>query len=295
MTATGERRAHVPFRRLETLWINTGTLCNIACTNCYIDSSPTNNRLAFITLAEVAPHIDAAVQAGAREIGFTGGEPFMNPDIIDMARYAVERSAKILILTNAMQPMQRPKVLSQLQGLIELAGPALNFRVSLDHFTPERHDSERGAGAFAKTMAGLDWLNKMGAHISIAGRSAFNDGDPYAGYQALFDRVGLPLTATDQADLVVFPEMSLKEDPPEISEACWDILGKDPTEMMCATSRMLVKRSGANEPALVSCTLLAYEKAFEMGGSMEEASGAVHLNHPYCAQFCVLGGASCSG
>jgi hypothetical protein len=36
ITAKGETRAQVALTALETLWINTGTLCNITCANCYI-------------------------------------------------------------------------------------------------------------------------------------------------------------------------------------------------------------------------------------------------------------------
>ena len=63
---------------------------------------------------------------------------------------------------------------------------------------------------------------------------------------------------------------------------------------MCASSRMVVKRKGAATPAVLSCTLLPYDEAFELGVTLKEASGAVKLNHPHCAKFCVLGGASCS-
>ncbi|MEM0922659.1 MAG: radical SAM protein, partial [Pseudomonadota bacterium] len=66
-------------------------------------------------------------------------------------------------------------------------------------------------------------------------------------------------------------------------------------EVMCASSRMVVKRRGAERPAVLSCTLLAYEKQFELGATLAEADRAVPLNHPHCAKFCVLGGASCSG
>jgi MoaA/NifB/PqqE/SkfB family radical SAM enzyme len=38
-TATGERRAQVALKALETLWFNTGTLCNLTCQHCYIESS----------------------------------------------------------------------------------------------------------------------------------------------------------------------------------------------------------------------------------------------------------------
>src|SRR5262249_29481198 len=80
-TAKGEPRASVALPRLEPLWSNPGTLCNIPCRNCYIESSPRNDRLAYLTVADIRPYLDeiARENLGTREIGFTGGEPFMNP------------------------------------------------------------------------------------------------------------------------------------------------------------------------------------------------------------------------
>ena len=109
-TAKGEPRALVPLEQLATLWINTGTLCNITCANCYIESSPVNDRLAYITAAEVAGFLQEAQALHTREIGFTGGEPFMNPDFLGMLADALERGFDALVLTNAMQPMRRPHI-----------------------------------------------------------------------------------------------------------------------------------------------------------------------------------------
>jgi MoaA/NifB/PqqE/SkfB family radical SAM enzyme len=93
VTAKGERRARVALEALRTLWINTGSLCNITCRNCYIESSPENDRLAYITRSETAAYLDEIVRDGwpVTEIGFTGGEPFMNPDIIAMLGDALSR------------------------------------------------------------------------------------------------------------------------------------------------------------------------------------------------------------
>ena len=88
-TADGSERASVPLVALETLWFNTGTLCNLACAGCYIESSPTNDALVYLKAGEVSRFLDEIAgrwQLPTREIGFTGGEPFMNPDI--MARSA---------------------------------------------------------------------------------------------------------------------------------------------------------------------------------------------------------------
>ncbi len=107
VTAKGEPRARVALERLDTLWINTGTLCNLACRSCYIESSPTNDALVYPTLAEIVPYLDEAAALGAREIGFTGGEPFMNRDCVAMIAAALERGFEVLVLTNAMRPMRR--------------------------------------------------------------------------------------------------------------------------------------------------------------------------------------------
>ncbi|MDX1781061.1 MAG: radical SAM protein, partial [Thalassovita sp.] len=112
MTADGQARATVSLNRPETLWFNTGTLCNITCANCYIDSSPRNDALVYLDTAEVEDYLDQLEerQWKVREIGFTGGEPFMNPQMLDMARAALSRGYEVLILTNAMLPMMRPKM-----------------------------------------------------------------------------------------------------------------------------------------------------------------------------------------
>jgi hypothetical protein len=88
--------------------------------------------------------------------------------------------------------------------------------------------------------------------------------------------------------------MRAGEEVPEITDRCWGTLGKSPNSLMCASSRMVVRRKGAEEPTVLSCTLLPYDSAFELGRTLAEANQAVKLNHRHCAQFCVLGGASCS-
>lgn len=306
-TAKGEDRAVVGLERLETLWFNTGTLCNIACLNCYIESSPENDRLAYITAAEVGGFLDEIQRRGmgTREIGFTGGEPFMNPEILQMLADSLGRGFEVLVLTNAMQPLQRPRVKRGLLALKEKHGERLRIRVSLDHYTAELHDAERGPKSFQRTIAGLDWLAENGFKVAIAGRTCWHEleEEERSGYRALIEQRGWPIDPDDSKALVLLPEMDGRDDVPEITTACWSILGKRPEDQMCASSRMIVKRKGADRPVVLPCTLLPYDSAFEMGHSLAEAAGAdggmfrkgrVSLCHPNCAKFCVLGGGSCS-
>jgi hypothetical protein len=102
------------------------------------------------------------------------------------------------------------------------------------------------------------------------------------------------IDADDPSALMLFPEMDDQVDVPEITTACWDILSVDPRSMMCATSRMVVRRKGEANARVLACTLLWDDVQFDMGGTLSEAAQTVPLNHPHCAKFCVLGGASCS-
>lgn len=307
VTAKGERRARVGLSALQTLWINTGSLCNIACRNCYLASSPTNDQLAYITQGEVAAYLDeiARDDLPVTEIGFTGGEPFMNPDMLGMLEDTLSRGLSALVLTNAMQPLLRPRIRDGLLALRDTYGDRLSLRISLDHYSKALHEEERGPRSFDKTLEGIDWLAAEGFSVSIAGRTCWGETEDAArvGYAELIAMHGWPLDADDGTSLMLFPEMDERADVPEITEDCWSILGKSPDDVMCSTSRMVVKRRGADAPIVLPCTLLPYDPAFEMGTSLAEAAkanggmfdhGAVKLCHPHCSKFCVLGGGACT-
>ena len=295
-TAKGERRAWVDPVQLDTLWFNTGTLCNLACDNCYIESTPTNDRLVYLTAAEVAGYLDEIEREslGTQEIGFTGGEPFMNPELIPMMRDALARGHRVLLLTNAMRPME--KRADALLALKDEYGDRLEVRVSIDHHTQALHETERGPRSWKPMLKGLKWLSDNGFKLSAAGRTLWNEGeaDMRAGFKAFFEREGIRIDADSPHHLVLFPEMDEQADVPEITTDCWRILNVSPDAMMCATSRMVVKHRGAEHPTVAACTLLPYDPQFDMGASLREALRPVTLNHPHCASFCVLGGGSCS-
>jgi uncharacterized Fe-S cluster-containing radical SAM superfamily protein len=294
-TARGEARAWVAPGRLQTLWFNTGTLCNLTCRTCYIESSPRNDRLVYLTAAEVTRYLDEAVREdlGTELVGFTGGEPFLNPALPAMLDSVLARGLRALVLTNAMRPMR--KMEARLHELRHY-GARLVIRVSLDHYTRAVHEAERGARSFAPTLAGLRWLAQEGFCVHVAARrlTAEPEDALRAGFAALFADLGVPIDAQDSVALTLFPQMDATADVPEITTACWEILGRTPEEVMCASSRMVVKRKGEAAPVVVACTLLPYDARFELGATLREAMRPVPLNHPHCARFCVLGGAACS-
>jgi hypothetical protein len=221
------------------------------------------------------------------EIGFTGGEPFMNPDIITLLTTALAAEKSVLVLTNAMRPMQRHQ--PALGPLIARHGQRLALRVSLDHHDPARHDDLRGKASFASSLAGLKYLVAADARLSVASRTPWGDTEAAmrAGFAALFRAEAIPLDAQNPADLILFPEMDTSSPAAPITQAA---LAAVPPEkpLMCATSRMAVLRKGETVPRIAPCTLLPDE-------TLPRIHSPVRLDHPHCAQFCVHGGASCAG
>lgn len=297
ITLNGDPRARVRLTELKTLWFNTGTLCNLACENCYIESSPRNDRLVYITASEVESYLEEIQlqQWPTKQIGFTGGEPFMNPYFMEILDVTLTRGFHVQILTNAMRPMMKQQ--EALTRLNRQYPNKLSIRVSVDHYTQRIHEQERGKRSWKPMLVGLKWLQEQGFKVDIAARTRWQESEQNCreGFQALFIEHQLNLDAFDPSTLILFPEMDNSLDVPEISTKCWKILGKSPTDMMCASSRMIVKHKGNATPSVMACTLLPYSDKFNLGSTLSSAKKTLPLNHPHCSKFCVLGGGSCSG
>ncbi|NQU57268.1 MAG: radical SAM protein [Rhodospirillales bacterium] len=296
VTAKGEQRAVVALTHLKTLWFNTGSLCNIACQNCYMESTPSNDSLAYLSLKDVENYLReiATEKLPVEEIAFTGGEPFMNKALIGMLEMSLKQGYRVLVLSNAMKPMHHR--FDELLALKASYGDKLTIRVSIDHYSQARHEAIRGEGTWTPMLKGLRWLAENGFRLTVAGRTCWSESDQVSRtcYATLFEAENIPVVAADPAALVLFPEMDNTLDVPEITTHCWDILGVAPETMMCASSRMVIKRKGSARALVVPCTLLPYDSEFELGEDLGGSSKTVQLNHPHCARFCVLGGASCS-
>jgi len=295
ITRDGKERAYVDLNELKTLWFNTGSRCNLECENCYIESSPKNDRLAYIDLEDVTPFLDEIKEESypVELIGLTGGEPFLNPSIIEIITEILKRDIEVLVLTNAYNIINRKK--DDLRKIREFYGDKLHIRVSLDHFSKEFHEQERGKDTFDKTLVNIKWLYENSFNVSIAGRHLKDESFELAknSYGKLLEDNEISINLNDNK-LVVFPEMDLNAEVPEITTECWGILNKTPQQQMCSTERMIVKRKGDQKAAVLPCTLLAYDDQFIMGTNLKDSKKRVQLNHKFCAQFCVLGGASCS-
>ena len=280
-------------KKIKTLWFNTGTLCNIECKNCYIESSPKNNRLVYITFEEVKLFIDEAIDKnlGTKEIGFTGGEPFMNKDVLKMIEYSLSKNLKVLVLSNAMKPM-----LNKREDLLKINHQDLTIRVSIDHYQKEKHEEIRGKNTFNVMMEGLKWLNQNNFNYTLATRLLWGEQEDQLrdNFNLFIDKYNLKLDAKSKEQLVTFAEMDEKVDTPEITTACWNLLGKNPDDIMCSSSRMVVKKKTSPKPSVIACTLLPYEDEFDLGQNLTDSLKKIYLNHKHCSKFCVLGESSCS-
>ncbi|MDC0597951.1 radical SAM protein [Candidatus Pelagibacter sp.] len=293
VTADGSNRAFIEARNIKTLWFNTGTLCNIECKNCYIESSPKNDSLVYLTFEEVKSFIDEAIDKnlGTNEIGFTGGEPFMNKDIMKMIDYSLRKRLKVLVLSNAMKPM-----LNRTKELIKLNHSNLTIRVSIDHYEKEKHEEIRGKNTYDVMLQGLKWLNENNFNYTLATRLLWNEKeeDLRKNFETFIKNNNLRLDTNSPKDLVTFAEMDEKIDTPEITTSCWDILNKDPNDIMCSWSRMVVRKKNSKNPSVIACTLLPYADEFNLGETLTNSLQKIYLNHKHCSKFCVLGGSSCS-
>src|ERR1043165_2477051 len=142
----------VELTSLDTLWFQVGgTVCNLACTHCFVSCSPTNHTHELMSLAEVRSYLDEGVRLGVLEYYSTGGEPFLNPEM-EAILEATLAVGPATVLTNGL--LLDPARCARLKALANGSDYSLDFRVSLAGWDAESNDPIRGAGTFEKILAG---------------------------------------------------------------------------------------------------------------------------------------------
>lgn len=290
-TPAGEPRGYIQPGVLKELWFHTGTACNLACPFCLEGSKPGDGRLDRITLADAKPLMDEAVSLGVHQFSFTGGEPFIVKDFINILRYASGLNP-CLVLTNGTDPVL--KRLHQIETLAEQPNP-ISFRISIDHPDQARHDAARGAGSFEKSWRCLTALRERGFKVSVA-RQQEADEDSAAveqAYRVLFEQHDLP----DDTTIVSFPEFSTpgsNPDVPLVTEHCMTTYHTEESRraFMCAFSKMIIKKQGRMR--VYACTLVDDDESYDLGGDIRESLGKrIMMRHHRC-YTCFAFGSSCS-
>ena len=291
VAATGEPAGYIQPHALDELWFHTGTACNLECPFCLEGSTPGDRRLDRITLADARPFMEEALSLGVRQFSFTGGEPFMVKDFVNILHYAA-RLRPCLVLTNGTDP-----VLKRLHHIERLAGSAhpVSFRISIDYPDRERHDQGRGAGNFDKAMQGIRSLHELGFPVSLA-RQATPEEDSAAVDQRFRDRLeahGLP----GNIRIVSFPDFDIpyaNPKVPDVTESCMTRYQTEETrrKFMCAFSKMVIKRNGRMR--VYACTLVDDDPGYDLGASLPQAqTKRIRLRHHRC-YTCFAFGSSCS-
>ncbi|MDN5935254.1 MAG: radical SAM protein [Nitrosospira sp.] len=286
-----ESRGFIQPHALDELWFHTGTACNLACPFCLEGSKPGDDRLQRLRFDDAKPFINEALDLGVKQFSFTGGEPFINKDIVRILEYALQYRP-CLVLTNATEPLSRR--LKQLESLRDLPH-ALNFRVSLDYADAVRHDAGRGEGMFVRALEGLRRLHEMGFHVSVANQ-LLPDIEPdlvSARFAEVFRAAGLP----ENLPRIEFPEFhppGARVITPPITERCMTDFQTEETRrsFMCAFSKMVAKSGGRMR--VYACTLVDDDPDYIVGETLRDAmQTSVSLKHHRCYS-CFKYGASCS-
>lgn len=290
-TPQDEPRGYIDPHSLTELWFHTGTACNLKCPFCLEGSKPGDTRLDRITLDDVEGLMREAVQLGVEQFSFTGGEPFIVKDFVNILRFAAALRP-CLVLTNGTDPLL--KRLQQIATLSDTPHP-INFRISIDWPDAARHDEGRGDGTFAQSLQALVELQKLGFGVSLA-RQMTPDEDSAAidaQYQALVQAAGFD----GEIRIVAFPDFATPGahlDVPDVTEDCMTRYQTEATrrEFMCGFSKMVIKKNGRMR--VYACTLVDDDERYDQGSNLRAAlDQRVMLAHHRCYS-CFAYGSSCS-
>lgn len=290
-TDAGEARGYIDTPALRELWFHTGTACNLKCPFCLEGSKPGDDRLQLMTLADVQPFIDEAVELGVENFSFTGGEPFVAREFHSILEYAL-RFRPCLVLTNGTRPLLQR--LHQLDALRETRHP-LRFRVSIDYPDCARHEAGRGEGTFEESFRALRELHQRGFEVSLARQ--WQPDEDTAAVETAFRQLLREHELPESLRLVSFPDFlppGSEVSVPVITENCMTEHHSAETraQFMCAFSRMVVKHNG--QLGVYACTLVDDDEDYNLGRTLQESLDTrVMLRHHRCFS-CFKHGASCS-
>lgn len=279
---------HVPMLALDTLWFQVaGTICNIACTHCFISCSPKNHSHEMLSLAEVERRLDEARELGVREYYFTGGEPFMNRDMLAILD-ATLKQGPATVLTNGM--LLRPEVCRRLRELFDASDYSLDIRVSLDGFDRESHDAIRGPGVWDRVMIGLKNLADAGLNPVITVTTAA-EGVASAEGRTRFLEV-IRGFGFDRPRLKVLPLFRIgAEETRTRAYEDWERLesldGQDAAVLQCSGCRMVTSKG------VYVCPILIEEPDARMGETLSETLRPFPLKYGAC-HTCWVDGVTCT-
>ncbi len=280
---------YVALAHLDTLWFQvSGTLCNLACTHCLVSSSPTNRTHDMLTLAQIRPFLAEGARLGVKEYYFTGGEPFLNPQM-EAILEATLALGPATVLTNGL--LLSPDRCARLRELADRSEYSLDLRISLDGYDAQTNDPIRGVGTFERILCGITYAVGAGLNPVITVTMACSGASSAEGRQrflALLREIGI-----SKPRLKILPLFRIGAEVGRGgSYEPWQMLSPaDGAErgfghLQCSSCRMVTARG------VWVCPILVNEPAGRMGEALSDALGEFPLEHQAC-WTCHVEGATC--
>ena len=281
----------VELRALDTLWFQVaGTLCNIACTHCFISCSPKNHSHEMMSLPDCEVWLEQARALGVREYYFTGGEPFMNRDMLAILERTLQQGPAS-VLTNGM--LLKPETCARLRELFDSSDYSLDIRVSLDGFDEQSHDAIRGRGVWQKVMEGLRNLAVAGLNPVITVTTAAEGVETGEGRTRFLSLIrGFGFEKPRLKVLSLF-RIGAEETRSRAYES-WERLSDDmladdgaASTLQCSSGRMVTSKGA------YVCPILIEEPAARMGSTLADTLRPFPLKYGAC-HTCWVDGVTCT-
>ncbi|MCH7727637.1 MAG: radical SAM protein [Planctomycetes bacterium] len=275
---------------LDHLWFQVaGTRCNLTCTHCFISCSPKNDLFGFLSLEQVKRSLEESVAHGVKEYYFTGGEPFLNPDMVPILVESL-RYGTTTVLTNAT--VFKDAWLEALAEADRCSQYKLEFRVSIDGFSPETNDPIRGEGTFDRAIKGIVKLLEFGfAPIITATRTwpCDQESQVVGNFEKMLVSLGY-----ESPRLKILPSLKLGAEVERTSGYCDSqritermMTSFDKTQLLCDHSRIVTDKG------VYVCPILIDSPEAKMGETLAETFGEFPLKFGAC-YTCYQYGAICS-
>jgi uncharacterized Fe-S cluster-containing radical SAM superfamily protein len=281
----------IALRQLDSLWFQvTGTLCNLACTHCFISCSPGNRSFGFLSHEQVAAALEESRALGVKEYYFTGGEPFMHPRLADMLRATLELGPATVLTNGTLLP---DRVVASLAASRDASPYSLELRVSIDGPDAASNDRVRGDGAFDRAMDGVKRLIAAGFLPIITMAQTWDDADTTAVYQGM--RQTLLQLGYTRPRIKLMPTLRLGaetlrfrgyHDGERVTASMMD--GFDDSTLLCSTSRIVTDRG------VHVCPILIEHPEALLAPTLSEAVKADYALATQACYTCWLHGSICS-
>ena len=275
---------------LDTLWFQVGgTVCNLACTHCFVSCSPTNHTHELMPLAEIEPYLEEGASLGVKEYYFTGGEPFLNPEMEAILERTLDYGPAT-VLTNGL--LMSPERCRRLADLAESSAYSLDLRISMDGYDAVTNDPIRGEGTFERILGGVRNLVAAGLNPVITVTEVYDENGTVQGKEKFFTL--LRELGIDRPRLKILPVFSIGAEAERggAYESWQRLAAGDATpeegwdHLQCSGCRMVT------DQGVWVCPILVNEPGGKMGERLADTLDDFALDHPAC-WTCHVYGVSC--